>query len=161
MTEFAIVAPILFLLLFGVLEGGFLMYTVGTARFAAGDAARQLSEDGNAAAADQNALAVIRKTGLVTTSMGTVNHVDIYRMIQQPDGTLTVDPAHINSYRIDGSVLGSITWPPTTRGIRNGQMDFLGVTIYYQYNWKTGIFNRGGPLQLNNAVFIRLEPQLY
>ncbi len=161
MTEFAIVAPVLFVLLFGVLEGGFLLYTVGTARFAAGDAARQLSEDGNAASADQNALAVIRKTGLVTTSMGTVEHVDIYRMNQQPDGTLTVDVARINSYRINGTPLGSINWPSITRDIKNGEMDFLGITLYYHYNWKTGIFNSGGPLQLNNAVFIRLEPQLY
>jgi Flp pilus assembly protein TadG len=161
MTEFAIVAPVLFILLFGVLEGGFLLYTVGTARFAAGDAARQLSEDGNANSADQNALAVIRKTGLVTTSMGTITHVDIYRMNQQPDGTLAVDSARINSYQINGTALGSINWPATTRNVRNSQMDFLGITIYYQYNWKTGIFNSSGPLQLNNAVYIRLEPQLY
>ena len=161
MTEFAIVAPVLFVLLFGVLEGGFLLFTVGTARFAAGDAARQLSEDGNAASADQNALAIIRKTGLVTTSMGTVTRVDIYRLNQQPDGTLTVDIARVNSYLIDGTALGSINWPPTTRDIRNGEMDFVGITVYYRYNWKTGIFNGGGPLQLNNAVYLRLEPQLY
>jgi hypothetical protein len=160
-TEFALVAPILLLLLFAVLEGGFLLFTVGTARFAAGEAARQLSEDGNAASADQNALAVIRKTGLGTTSLGTVTKVDIYRLNQQPDGSLTVDPAHFNSYQIGGAPLGAITWPSITRDIKNGEMDFLGITVYYRYNWKTGFFNGGSPLQLNHAIYIRLEPQLY
>lgn len=162
MTEFALVAPILLLLLFSVLEGSFTLFTVATARFATGEAARQLSEDGNSAQADQNALAVIRKTALVTTSLGTVNHVDIYRLNQASNGVLTVDLAHFNSYKIDGTAIGSPTWPPTSRDITNGQMDFLGVTIYYQYNWKTGFFSAAGQsLKLNNGVYIRLEPQLY
>jgi Flp pilus assembly protein TadG len=161
MTEFALVVPILLFLLFAVLEGSFTLFTVATARFATGEAARQLSEDGNKASADQNALAVIRKTALVTTSMGTVNHVDIYRVNQAADGTLSVDGSHFNSYKIDGTPIGSLTWPALTRDITNGQMDFVGVTIYYQYNWKTGFFSSVGNLQLNNTVYIRLEPQLY
>ena len=40
-------------------------------------------------------------------------------------------------------------------------MDFVGVTVYYQYNWKTGVFSAAGNLPLNNTVYIRLEPQLY
>ena len=111
--------------------------------------------------ADQNALAVIRKTGLGTTSLGSVTKVDIYRLNQQPDGSLTVDPAHYNSYQISGAPLGAITWPSITRDIKNGEMDFLGITVYYRYNWKTGFFNGGSPLQLNHAIYIRLEPQLY
>jgi Flp pilus assembly protein TadG len=161
MTEFALVAPILLVLLFSVLEGSFLLFTVATARFATGEAARQLSEDGNAVSADQNALAVIRKTALATTSLGTVNHVDIYRLTQGSDGTLSVDLSHFNSYKIDGSPIGSLTWPPASRDITNGEMDFLGVTIYYQYNWKSGFFSAAGNLKLNSAVYIRLEPQLY
>jgi Flp pilus assembly protein TadG len=161
MTEFALVAPVLLLLLFSVLEGSFLLFTVATARFATGEAARQLSEDGNSASADQNALAVIRRTALATTSLGTVNHVDIYRLNQSEEGALTVDAAHFNSYRIDGTPIGAINWPPASRNITNGQMDFVGVTIYYQYNWKTGFFSAAGNLRLNNAVYIRLEPQLY
>lgn len=161
MTEFALVAPILLVLVFSVLEGSFLLFTVATARFATGEAARQLSENGNSSSADQNALAVIRKTALATTSLGTVNHVDIYRLNQAADGTLTVDGAHFNSYKIDGTPIGSGTWPSISRDITNGEMDFVGVSIYYQYNWKTGFFSSAGNLQLNNTVYIRLEPQLY
>ena len=161
MTEFALVAPILLFLLFSVLEGSFLLFTVGTARYATGEAARQLSEDGNASTADQKALAVIRKTALATTSLGTVNHVDIYRLIQAGDGTLSVDTTRFNSYKIDGTAIGTPTWPATSRDITNGEMDFVGVTVYYQYNWKTGFFSAAGNLPLNNTVYIRLEPQLY
>ena len=161
MTEFALVVPILLLLVFSVLEGSFLLFTVATARFATGEAARQLSEDGNSASADQNALAVIRKTALGTTSLGTVNHVDIYHLNQASDGTLSVDAARFNSYKIDGTPIGSLTWPSTSRDIVNGEMDFVGISIYYQYNWKSGFFNAAGNLQLTNTVYIRLEPQLY
>ena len=35
MTEFALVVPVLFILVLGVLDGGLLMFSVGTARYAA------------------------------------------------------------------------------------------------------------------------------
>src|SRR6266566_4793527 len=52
MTEFAMVAPILFFLLLGIVESGLLLFVVGSARFGAGEIARQESESGNAANAD-------------------------------------------------------------------------------------------------------------
>ena len=53
LVEFTIVAPLLFFFLLGVLESGLLLFVVGTARFGAGEVARQESESGNAANADQ------------------------------------------------------------------------------------------------------------
>jgi Flp pilus assembly protein TadG len=161
MVEFAIVAPILFFLLLGIVESGLLLFVVGTARWGGSEVARQESESGNAANADIVSLQTLQKSAMGTTTLAQVNEVDIYRLIAQPNGSLTVDNAHINRYKLDGTPIGVINWPPATRNVRNGQSDFLGVTIKYQYNWKTGVFVSGSAIQLNQVFEIRLEPQTY
>ena len=57
------------------------------------------SASGNAASADLVSIAVLRATAIGTTSLASVNEIDIYRLIEQPDGSLTVDPARYNKYR--------------------------------------------------------------
>jgi Flp pilus assembly protein TadG len=161
LTEFAIVAPILFFLLLGIVESGLMLFVVGTARWSASEVARQESESGNAVNADQVSLQSLQKSAIGTTTLAQVNEVDIYRLIAQPNGSLTVDNSKINRYQLDGTPIGAIAWPPATRNVRNGQSDFLGVTIKYQYNWKTGVFLMGAPLQLQQVFTIRLEPQTY
>jgi Flp pilus assembly protein TadG len=161
LVEFAIVAPILFFFLLGVVECGLLLFVVGTARFGAGEVARQESESGNAVSADQTSIAVLRATAIGTTSLASVTEIDVYRLIEQGSGALTADPAHYNKYRLDGTVIGATSWPPSMRDVVNGESDFLGVTVFYQYNWKTGIFLAAHPLQLQQAFEIRLEPQTY
>jgi Flp pilus assembly protein TadG len=161
MVEFAIVAPILFFLVLGIFESGLLLFVVGTARFGAGEMARQESESGNAINADSLSLDVLRKTAIGTTTLAQVNEVDIYRLIEQANGTLTVDAAHYNRYQLNGTPIGAITWPSSTRNVTNGQSDFLGVTLKYQYNWKTGVFLSSNSLVLQQTFEIRLEPQTY
>ncbi|MEO8744482.1 MAG: TadE/TadG family type IV pilus assembly protein [Candidatus Dormiibacterota bacterium] len=161
LVEFTIVAPLLFFFLLGVLESGLLLFSVGSARFGAGEMARQESESGNAASADQLSISVLRGTAIGTTSLAKVNEIDIYHLIEQSNGALTVDAAHYNRYRLDGTGIGATTWPPATRNVVNGQSDFLGITIKYQYNWKTGVFLANSPLQLQQTFEIRLEPQTY
>ena len=161
LVEFTIVAPILFFFLLGVLESGFLLFVVGTARFGAGEVARQESESGNAASSDQISIGVLRATAIGTTNLATVTEIDIYRMIEQGNGTLTVDPAHYNKYKLDGSAIGAITWPSSMRDVVNGESDFLGVTLNFQYKWMTGVFLASHPLQLQQTFEIRLEPQTY
>lgn len=161
MAEFALAAPVLLFLLFGVLEGGLLMFSVGSARLAAGEAARQLSESGNAANADTLTLQVIRGTALGTTNLAQVSHVDIYHMVQQPNGSLAVDSSLYNSYNLDGTPIGLVNWPPTSRNVTNGQSDFVGVTIYYTYRWKSGMLLSANAMNLQQAMYVRLEPQTY
>ncbi len=161
MTEFAIVAPILFFLLLGIFESGLLLFVVGSARFGAGEMARQESESGNAANADTASLAVLARTAIGTTTLAQVTEVDVYHMIEQANGTLTVDALHYNRYQLNGTPIGAITWPSSTRNVSNGQSDFLGVTLLYRYNWKTGIFLAPSSLNLSQSFEIRLEPQTY
>jgi hypothetical protein len=161
MTEFAIVAPILLFLLFGIFESGLLLFVVGSARFGAGEVARQESESGNAANADQVSLGVLRRTAIGTTSLASVTEVDIYHLIEQGSGSLAVDALHFNRYQLDGTPIGFISWPSSGRNVTNGQSDFLGVTLLYRYTWKTGVFIAPSALNLSQTFEIRLEPQSY
>jgi Flp pilus assembly protein TadG len=161
MTEFALVSPVLLLILFGVLESGLLLFSVGSARFAAGEAARQEAESGNAVAADSLSVGVVRGTALGTTNLAQVQRIDIYKLQEGGGGALTVVPGTTDSYNLNGSPIGATPWPSSSRDVKNGESDFLGVTIYYRYNWKTGIFLFAGPLNLNQSFAIRLEPQTY
>ena len=166
-VEFALLLPILLVLFFAVLEGSLLLLTVGGVRYAAAQAATQAAELGNATYADTQqsssgptgAVQAIKSSPGVT-ALGTVTEVDIYRLAQQSNGQLTVDPNAYNRYRLDGSSI-SVTWPPSSRNVRNGSSDYLGVTIYYQYQWQSGQVLGATALQLSQTFDARIEPQRY
>jgi hypothetical protein len=153
------VAPILLFLFFAVLEGSLLVFTMGALRFAASQGAIQDAELGDATNADTQAVQVIR-TGPGATNLATVSEIDIYRLIPQSNGTFTVDNTAYNKYRLDGSAI-SVTWQPSVRNVRSGFSDFLGLTILYQYKWKSGTLLRATALNLTQTFYVRLEPQSY
>jgi uncharacterized protein (UPF0333 family) len=168
-TEFALCAPIAVVMLLGIVEAGFLMFGVGTAAYATGEAARVGAEAGNAANADMQVIATIDATGLGQNGIVKVTEVDIYRLIEDPStGTLTVDSTGcggggcINKYDLYGTPLVTPEpWAPALRDVSNGSSDFMGVTIKYQYQWKSGTLIANGPLVLQAKYYVRLEPQTY
>jgi len=161
MTEFAMVAPILFFLLLGIVESGLLLFVVGSARFGAGEIARQESESGNAANADAISIQQLQRTAIGTTTLAQVTEIDIYHLFETGNGALLVDALHYNRYQLDGTPIGAVTWPSSSRNVTNGQSDFLGVTLQYRYKWKTGIFIAPTAINLSQTFDIRLEPQTY
>lgn len=160
-VEFALVLPILLFLLFAILEGSLLLFVVGSARFGAGEAAREASEAGNAVDADARIVRQVRLSAIGSTGLAKVTSVEIYKLIEQPDGTLVKDVSKINSYQIDGTPIGSIAWPSSARNVTNGSMDFLGITVNFRYDWKSGVLLSTGPFNSNQTFYIRLEPQSY
>jgi uncharacterized protein (UPF0333 family) len=168
-AEFALCAPIAVVMLLGIVEAGFLMFGVGTAAYATGEAARVGSEAGNAANADMQVIATIVGTGLGQNGIVKVNEVDIYRLNEDPNtGALTVDTTGcggggcINKYDLYGTPLVTPEpWAPSLRDVSNGSSDFMGVTIKYQYQWKSGTLIASGPLVLQAKYYVRLEPQTY
>jgi uncharacterized protein (UPF0333 family) len=168
-AEFALCAPIAVIMLLGIVEAGFLMFGVGTAAYATGEAARVGAEAGNAANADMQVIATIDATGLGQNGIVKVTEVDIYRLIEDPStGTLTVDTTGcggggcINKYDLYGTPLVTPEpWAPAVRDVSNGSSDFMGVTIKYQYQWKSGTLIANGPLVLQAKYYVRLEPQTY
>jgi uncharacterized protein (UPF0333 family) len=168
-AEFALCAPIAVIMLLGIVEAGFLMFGVGTAAYATGEAARVGAEAGNAANADMQVIYTIDATGLGQNGIVKVTEVDIYRLIEDPvTGNLTVDTTGcggggcVNKYDLYGTpLLTPEPWAPAIRDVSNGSSDFMGVTIKYEYHWKSGTLISSGPLVLQARYYVRLEPQTY
>jgi Flp pilus assembly protein TadG len=160
MTEFALVVPVLFLLIMGVLDGSLLMFSVGTARYASAEGSRTAAQLGNLASTDSQVLGIIRNT-VSGTQLFSVGEIDIYKLNQDGNGNLTQDLAKTNKYALDGTPLNSIPWPASSRNVGNGTSDFIGVTINYTYTWKAGFFTPLGPIRTTAVSYVRLEPQSY
>lgn len=160
MTEFALVVPVLFLLIMGVLDGALLMFSVGTARYASAEGSRLAAQLGNISNTDSQVLATVRDT-VGTTQLFTVTEVDIYKLNQNGNGDLTPDLGHYNRYALNGTALAPLTYLPASRNVGNGTSDFLGITISYTYTWKAGFFSPLGPVRTTAVSYVRLEPQSY
>jgi Flp pilus assembly protein TadG len=161
MVEFALVFPVAIVLFFMIIEGAFLLFSDATSHFAAGEAARQGAEGGNAATTDSKMVQVVRDSAVGQTTLETVNEIDIYRLNQDGSGNLTVDSGHVNKYRLDGTSIGAVNWPSITRDVSAGTSDYIGVTIDYTYNWRTSLFAPLAPPRLTAIYYVRLEPQTY
>lgn len=160
MTEFALVVPVLFLMIMGVLDGALLMFSVGTARYASAEGSRMAATLGSVPSTDTQVLSVVRNA-VTTTQLFNVTEIDIYKLNQDGNGNLTPDPAHYNRYALDGTPIGLTTWPAASRNVGNGTSDFLGITVNYTYNWKAGFFSPLGPVRTTAISYVRLEPQSY
>lgn len=160
LTEFALVVPVLCMLIMGVLDGALLMFSVGTARYASTEGSRLAAQLGNVSTTDAQVLDKVRST-VGTTQLFSVSEVDIYRLNQDGAGNLTPDLAHYNRYRLDGTAIGPISWPPSSRNVSSGNTDFLGLTVHYSYTWKAGFFSPIGPIVTTADAYVRLEPQSY
>jgi Flp pilus assembly protein TadG len=160
LTEFALVVPVLFMLIMGVLDGALLMFSVGTARYASAEGSRLAAQLGNLASTDTQVLTAVRDT-VGNTQLFAVTEVDIYKLNQNGNGDLTPDLGHYNRYALDGTALGPLTYPASGRLVGNGTSDFLGITIKYTYNWKAGFFSPLGPVRTTAESYVRLEPQSY
>ena len=161
MTEFALVVPVLLMLVMGVLDGAMLMFSVGTARYAASEGSRLASQLGNASTADSQVVTIVRNT-VATTSLFDVSEIDIYKVDQDLNGNLTPDPTYYNRYRLDGTpMISPEPWLASKRNVGNGTSDFIGITINFSYSWKAGLFAPLGPIRTTAVSYVRLEPQSY
>lgn len=169
-AEFAVVTPVMLLLLLGVFEMALLMYGLGVGRLAANEAGRVLAQEGNVATVDQDALSYIRSQTPIGGNNIKVNYINIYRVNELGDGTLVKDTSGcggnpcLNSYRLDGTFYsGGLTWDPATRNISAAVGDYVGIDINFSYRWKEGIFASflGTSITTTSTLWLRIEPQVY
>jgi Flp pilus assembly protein TadG len=161
MTEFAIVAPMLLFLLLGILDASLLMFSSGTTRFAAANAARVGSEMGDRPNSDSVMLDAIKTSGL-STSLYTLSWVEIRKQVLVGD-TLN-DTVNVDHYDYSGSAFGPCnpcSWAPGggARNIFFGTSDFMKVTLSWTYAWKSGALLGQPPVSVLTVYSIRLEPQ--
>jgi hypothetical protein len=156
MVEFALVAPILFLLIFGIIEFALVNAAIGSYNFAAKDAARLGSLLGRTDAnADAEMVALIRSR-VVGIAPAQLQEIDIFRSDEQGDPSTGIQDA----YDASGNAIGVPTWPPSARNDDLVDADYLGVKIVYKYTYLTGFISGGSADLTLNAVSIqRIEPQ--
>ncbi|HEV3234707.1 MAG TPA: TadE family protein [Candidatus Dormibacteraeota bacterium] len=193
MTEFALVIPVLMLTLFAIFEAALIMFSVGSARYASADGARIISEQGIAAQtcskvpgcikvynspnkscdADCQAISAINLGPLGTTTIASVDEIDVQKQMTACDGTIKPDdgtggcsgPSNgcpcVNKFHLDGTSAGTTSYPAGTRNVILGQSDLAAVTVKFHYVWKTGFFMKNPFPVIATAYIVRLEPQKF
>jgi hypothetical protein len=189
MVEFALIAPTFFLLMFGIMEFGLLMFDVASSRYAAGEAAKVEATAGNVSLlcenvpaclnlgggshaghhvgdscdADCQAIASINRSPLGTTSLQQVLYVEI----QQCDAATATCPATgTGTYtrrNLDDTCSSNCGgYPAGLRSTTFSAPEYLRITIHYRYNWKTGLVASIAPPPVLDASFLlRIEPQKF
>lgn len=176
-VEFALVAPVFFLLIFGTIEFSLILASIGNYNFAAREGARFGSIIGRTdSTVDQQIVWNLaqRVQGVV---MAAGNEVDIYKAAA--DGTCldttgastAIDSASClkNAYALPVTVASytSVTctvcnWPVNNRNDSLLNADYMGVRVKYQYTYLTAFFTSGLPtIQLIANSTQRIEPQDY
>lgn len=184
MAEAALLTPLLFFMLFGILEFGGLFRDYLTMQNAATAASRSAAIQGNATDADYQIVQAVKKatnamprsyiqrvvvfkaTGPSSTvpstcksatprSQNTVSFCNVYGVTADWNGTTPVTDYNC------GTPGYSKGWCPSTRktaiaGV-NSPPDYLGIYIEVRHPWITGLF--GSAVTISQTSITRLEPQ--
>ena len=171
LVEFALIAPIFFLMFFGIVEFAFILTTLSGHNFAAREGARFGSIIGRTETdvqADQDILsAVIARSKALPLS--TTLSVDIYKSLPNGDcvggavgtGACTEDKYTFTS-KTSYALSGSMLWPANSRDDTLIGADYLGVRVLLRYTFITGfVSGLGTQLNLSATSVQRIEPQDY
>lgn len=180
-VEAAIVTPVFFMLIFGVLEFGFLFRADLTTTNASRDAARAASVYGRAAETDFLVLQTVRQ-GLAAIELDQLEFVVVYRLTDpaqdmDPSCRIASQPGVCNRYaRADfelaldytngnptphfrcGTTAVDRFWCPGDRDTSIATADLIGVHVETTHEYITGFF--GSQRSLGETTVVRLEPEL-
>lgn len=167
MVEFALVAPLFFTLIFGLIEFSLIGVSISSFNLAADEGARIGSYLGRTdPMVDQDIFSAVASH----TSGVVVAHV-LKIEIFKADATgqpVTVGGNIIeNVYDMNGNLISrpcdpGCDWPATSRIDQLLSADYLGVRITYQYTYLTGFISGGNAsLVLTASSVQRIEPQDY
>jgi Flp pilus assembly protein TadG len=170
MVEFAVVAPLFFMALFGSVDGGLLMFSAGAINHSAGLGMIELAQDGNSTTADAYAVGMVvsgSQTSFVanfsSTGFAKIDEVDIYLTHVDPvTGAVTQDTnscggaACVNRYNAAGGALGTNPWSSALRSTQSGALTTAGITVKCHYSFMA--FNTA-TINLSQTRYFRLEPQ--
>ncbi len=174
MVEFALVAPVFFFVIFAMIDGGFLLFSVNAVDQATTVASNSIAGLGKLSTADTTALQrMVASPGVETTSLINISEVDVEGLLTNSTGDgFQTDPITgapeidnscsgpcVNQYVLGagGAITSStVAWPPSARDVYNGQSSFVGLKVTYSYHFFTGI---APTANLTTTKTFRLEPQ--
>jgi Flp pilus assembly protein TadG len=169
LVEFALVIPILFLVVFGIIEFCFLYESIDTVNFAAREGARVGAVLGPTdSAADTKIIQAIQAatSGGNSLLFSQIQKIEIFK--SDANGTVPALVAGCTSapnedvYDGQGNLCGTANWPPSVRNATFNAADYLGVRITFVYNWVTSFVSAaGGQFTLTSVSVQLIEPQTY
>ena len=173
LVEFALVAPLLLLVIFGTIEFCFLYQSLNTVDFAAREGARVGAVLGPTdAAADSKIIQAI----FAATSNGTgllfsqIQMIEIFKSsengsIPPPLASCAqqATPPFEDVYDGQGNACpGTLGWPPSARNATFNSADYLGVRITFAYNWVTSFVSAArGQFTMTGISIQLIEPQTF
>lgn len=168
LVEFALVAPIFFLLIFGVIEFSLINASIGAYNFAAKDAARLGSIRGPTDANIDQEIVSLVNSHVNAVPAATTLEIDIFQA--NSDGSPVADS--LDAYTPAGVAIGTPGWPYNDRDdgqfitdpqqLPNGvnPSPYLGVRVIYNYTYVTALLSSGAPvIRLTATAVFRIEPQ--
>lgn len=172
LVEFALVAPLFLMLLFGVIEYSLINSSVGTFNFAAKDAAREGAIIGKGSVPTQptptevdsymvNNIILPRVNGVVVAQ---ASEIDIFQATETGACNGGSTCPYKDVWQPKNGVWTSISnkWPSSSRNDALANADYLGVRISYTYTYLTAFFAITSPtINLTATSVQRIEPQQY
>lgn len=163
-VEFALVAPIFFVLFYTVFNGGLFLYSRVGLQDSAQTGALTVAAKGRAVDADTTAVSRMQQGALGSSSLVTVTEIDIYKMTRAADGTVSeatgcngTGSSCRNRYTLQGVPIGTTNyWLPAQRIVSKGSSDFAGMDVIYVYHSTYSVFPS---FSLTFTIDFRLEPQ--
>ena len=164
-VEAAIVLPLLFLVLFALVEFGMAFKNTLSIGHGAREAARAGATFGNDAHAN---ILVLREIAEVLNPVGIADGLRVWIYDPEPGG-LSDDYVFQDGYASgcdwfpcpdpDNSLYAAPTWLPSTRDVAVPDTDLLGVRITFTHRWITRLFATTS--DFSKEVEFRIEPQVF
>ncbi len=162
LVEAAIVLPIFFLLVFGLLEFGFGFKDWLSINHAAREGARVAVAAANDVRADQLALEAVEE-GLVGDMIDAVGFVTIGNADGSVANIYTPLPADPCGWTpcpnidLNSSFETDVPWPPSARDVTLPDVDRVEVTVQFKHDYLTGFI--GNSVTWTASKVMRIEPQ--
>lgn len=167
LIEFAVVMPILLIILIGIMEVGAAFRDYLTTSHAVREGVRLLSAKGDDPDSDCSALLAAVDTMLMVGRFENLDRIEIYEadadgnQIGSRTNTYTFtfgDPEDCEDW--DG--YPGANYPPTSRNVLAGgstPLDIIGMRIVYEHNWLTGFPPFNGQITIDETTISRVEPE--
>lgn len=162
LVEAAIVLPIFFLLVFGLLEFGFGFKDWLSINHAAREGARVAVAAADDVRADQLALEAF-VDGLTGDMLGSVQFVEIGNADGTAANTYTPVPGDACGWTpcpnidINSTFESDVPWPPSARDVVLPDVDRVKLTVKFTHEYLTGFV--GDSVDWNASKVMRIEPQ--
>jgi len=174
LVEFALVVPIVLLVVIGILEVGVAFRDLLTVSNAAKEGVRVVAAMGDDPLSDCVVLTKTSSALASSVSLSNLLTIEIFRADSNGDQipgdtnvyTLPIgaDPTDCTEWAPNPMEIDSLAWSPLDRNVKIGpddDLDIAGVRVTYTHNWITGFPPFVNSFMVDQATVSRLEPEEY